>query len=325
MLPLLLLLATALTPSGGLAGAGTTLQEQQQQQQQHQQLQQLDVSEAGRASATPLWQHSSVFDGSHKHVRHKKGEGHAATPYFHEPHQNASTVTAQLGATAYLTCRVSRLDDKTVSWVRRENGRDEIKLLTWGLHTYSNDDRYSLCLEQPNNWQLQIKYTQRRDAGTYECQISTHPPIVLLVHLNIVSPVVDILDERGVSIKEQFYKSGSTIELECTISQMPQAQTFILWRHGDHMLNYDTSRGGISVKTDMSSSVIVSTLSVANATSRDTGNYTCSLGDVATGRVFVHVLNGEQPQAMHGSSRADLCCFTVLLLSLLPPLLTLLR
>ncbi|XP_050700202.1 uncharacterized protein LOC126987329 isoform X3 [Eriocheir sinensis] len=250
MLPLLLLLATALTPSGGLAGAGTTLQEQQQQQQQHQQLQQLDVSEAGRASATPLWQHSSVFDGSsrlysHKHVRHKKGEGHAATPYFHEPHQNASTVTAQLGATAYLTCRVSRLDDKTVSWVRRENGRDEIKLLTWGLHTYSNDDRYSLCLEQPNNWQLQIKYTQRRDAGTYECQISTHPPIVLLVHLNIVSPVVDILDERGVSIKEQFYKSGSTIELECTISQMPQAQTFILWRHGDHMLNYDTSRGGI--------------------------------------------------------------------------------
>lgn len=42
----------------------------------------------------------------------------------------------------------------------------------------------------------------------------------------------------------------------------------------------------------MSSSVIVSTLSVANATSRDTGNYTCSLGDVATGRVFVHVLDG---------------------------------
>ena len=59
------------------------------------------------------------------------------------------------------------------------------------------------------------------------------------------APVVDILDERSASVGEKFYKSGSTIELKCTISQMPQAQTFILWRHGEHMLNYDTTRGGI--------------------------------------------------------------------------------
>ena len=43
----------------------------------------------------------------------------------------------------------------------------------------------------------------------------------------------------------------------------------------------------------MSSPVIVSTLYIANATPRDSGNYTCALGDVATGAVMVHILDGK--------------------------------
>ncbi|XP_047738118.1 uncharacterized protein LOC108677199 [Hyalella azteca] len=203
-----------------------------------------------------------------------------------------------------------------VSWVKRKG--DEIRLLTWGLQTFGNDERYSLNFENPDNWKLQIKYTQRRDEGTYECQVSTHPPRVLVANLRIVAPVVEIIDERGANVGEKFYKTGSTIELRCTISQMPQAQTFILWRHGDHMLNYDTSRGGISVKTDMSSSVIVSTLYIANATPRDSGNYTCSLGDVATGGVLVHILNGEHPAAMQRNSKTRfLDTWYLLLMSLI--------
>ncbi|XP_042223149.1 titin homolog isoform X2 [Homarus americanus] len=270
------------------------------------------------ASLSSLWSYSTVTEDRYDHALH--GDQHELTPYFQD-YDNTTNITAQLGSTAYLNCRVNRLRDKTVSWVRRDGSK--IKLLTWGLHTYSNDARYSLSFEHPNNWKLQIKYTQRRDQGTYECQVSTHPPKVLSVRLNIVAPVVEIIDERGASVQEKFYKTGSTIELKCTISQMPQAQTFILWRHGDHMLNYDTSRGGISVKTDMSSSVIVSTLFIANATPTDSGNYTCSLGDVATGSVLVHVLNGEHPAAMqHGSGTKDLCSLSlVLVLAVLTTLL----
>ncbi|XP_066989527.1 opioid-binding protein/cell adhesion molecule-like isoform X1 [Macrobrachium rosenbergii] len=265
--------------------------------------------DGGSASLSSLWSYSTVTEDRYDHALH--GDQHELTPYFQD-FENSTNITAQLGSTAYLNCRVNRLHEKTVSWVRRDG--DKIKLITWGLHTYSNDARYSLNFEHPNNWKLQIKYTQRRDQGTYECQISTHPPKILYVRLNIVAPVVEIIDERGASVQEKFYKTGSTIELKCTISQMPQAQTFILWRHGEHMLNYDTSRGGISVKTDMSSSVIVSTLFIANATPRDSGNYTCSLGDVATGGVLVHILNGEHPAAMqHGSGTNDLCSLAYVL------------
>lgn len=58
-------------------------------------------------------------------------------------------------------------------------------------------------------------------------------------------PKVEIVDERGVKTSDKFYKSGSTIELKCVISRVPQPTSYVTWKHGLRMLNYDTSRGGI--------------------------------------------------------------------------------
>lgn len=58
-------------------------------------------------------------------------------------------------------------------------------------------------------------------------------------------PKVEIVDERGDAIPDKFYKAGSTIELKCVISQVPQPSSYVTWKHGQRMLNYDTSRGGI--------------------------------------------------------------------------------
>jgi len=71
-----------------------------------------------------------------------------------------------------------------VSWVRRKDGK-ELELLTVGLHAYTGDSRYTVEFQYPHNWRLQIKYANKRDEGTYECQISTHPPRVIRVHLHI--------------------------------------------------------------------------------------------------------------------------------------------
>ncbi|KAI5722222.1 hypothetical protein M8J76_005543 [Diaphorina citri] len=124
---------------------------------------------------------------------------------------------------------------------------------------------------------------------------------------------MDIADERGVSIKNKYYNSGSTIELKCTITKIPQPNHFILWKHGNRVLNYDTSRGGISVKTDMLHNGAKSRLFIANAVATDSGNYTCSLAENAATVVTVHVLNGETPAAMqHGGSSPTHNLVTVL-------------
>lgn len=55
-----------------------------------------------------------------------------------------------------------------------------------GLHTYSGDERLSINFEQPNNWKLRIKPVKEDDEGHYQCQVSSHPPIVLHVTLTVI-------------------------------------------------------------------------------------------------------------------------------------------
>jgi len=92
-------------------------------------------------------------------------------------------VTALVGQVAYLNCRVKNLGNRTVSWVRHR----DIHLLTVGRYTYTSDQRFE-ALHSPHteDWQLRVKYPQRKDTGVYECQISTTPPIGHFVHLHVV-------------------------------------------------------------------------------------------------------------------------------------------
>ncbi|PNF22814.1 hypothetical protein B7P43_G02530 [Cryptotermes secundus] len=127
-----------------------------------------------------------IFD-THSNLNKHHHHDHKWGPHFEEVElgANATNITVQVGSTANLNCRISLLQDKTVSWVRRKHGEDDLQLLTVGLHTYSGDSRYTVEFQYPNNWRLQIKFTNKRDEGTYECQISTHPPKVIQIHLHI--------------------------------------------------------------------------------------------------------------------------------------------
>ncbi|KAG8232736.1 hypothetical protein J437_LFUL013097, partial [Ladona fulva] len=185
----------------------------------------------------------------------------------------------------YFSCPNSR----EVSWVRRKGG--EPQLITFGLHTYSSDSRYSLNYQLPNDWKLQIKFANKRDEGHYECQVSSHPPRIFHVFLIVVVPKVEIVDERGIPIVDKFYKESSTIELKCVISHVSHSSSYVTWKHGQRILNYDTSRGGISVKTDILADGAMSRLFIAYAKKYDSGNYTCALGDVASNTVYIYVLH----------------------------------
>jgi hypothetical protein len=71
-----------------------------------------------------------------------------------------------------------------VSWIKRKNVQ---QLLTVGLTTYANDERFqAIHFHHSEDWTLQIKYVQPRDAGLYECQVSTHPPTSIFLFLEVV-------------------------------------------------------------------------------------------------------------------------------------------
>ncbi|ODM97540.1 Fibroblast growth factor receptor 1, partial [Orchesella cincta] len=115
-------------------------------------------------------------------------------PYFDKEY--SKNVTALVGKTASLTCRVRNSGNRTISWVRHR----DIHLLTVGRDTYTSDQRFQ-AVHKPHSdeWMLQIRYPQvssnylyldpghfERDSGIYECQISTTPPIGHFVHLIVV-------------------------------------------------------------------------------------------------------------------------------------------
>lgn len=76
-----------------------------------------------------------------------------------------------------------------MSWIRKK----DYHLLTVGLTTYSSDERFSAThLRRSEDWTLQIKYVQQRDAGIYECQVSTHPPTSIFLNLKVIGKIVTL-------------------------------------------------------------------------------------------------------------------------------------
>ncbi|XP_075972643.1 neurotrimin-like isoform X2 [Anticarsia gemmatalis] len=219
----------------------------------------------------------------------------------------SKNVTALLGKTAYLNCRVKNLGNKTlnmqVSWVRHR----DIHLLTVGRYTYTSDQRFrAIHLPHSEDWTLQIKYPQHRDSGIYECQISTTPHMSHFIHLNVVEPTTEIIGGPDLYIDR-----GSTINLTCVVLYSPEPPAYIFWNHNDAIISYDSPRGGVSVVTEKGETT-TSFLLIQQARPSDSGTYQCNPSNAQSKSVVVHVLNansifplsGEYPAAMQRGGQA---------------------
>lgn len=70
-----------------------------------------------------------------------------------------------------------------MSWIRHR----DLHILTVGGYTYTSDQRFQATFHRDTeDWTLQIKWAQKRDAGTYECQVSTQPVTSHFVDLKVV-------------------------------------------------------------------------------------------------------------------------------------------
>ncbi|XP_052758415.1 uncharacterized protein LOC113510740 isoform X2 [Galleria mellonella] len=224
-------------------------------------------------------------------------------PNFEDtPEGNITKTTIQLGEDAYLNCRISLLLDKTVSWVRRR-GRDEMpELLTVGGITYAADNRVTVAKRYPGNWRLLIREVKPDDEGVYECQISTHPPRVSRTYLHVNTPQVWVVDEAGAPLLEKYYEAESTLALVCRARHV-ETPALLTWLHEGRALNADTTRGGISVKTEQVAGGADSLLRLARVNTSDSGNYTCAVRGARSHTVSVHVLN-ESLAELHAGTRS---------------------
>ncbi|CRK97488.1 CLUMA_CG010877, isoform A [Clunio marinus] len=239
---------------------------------------------------------NDFFDHSDYLKKHEHGFRYG--PHFETG--NVTNITVQVGNTFYLHCKISLLQDKTVSWVRRKSGENGLELLTVGKQTYSGDPRYSVDFQYPNNWRLKIASAQKIDEATYECQISTSPPRFIHYNVRVNAPTIRIVDEQGISLLDKYYEVDSTIRLTCIVRHISMMSSVVYWIHNNFtILNYDVIRGGISVKTDLMEIGANSTLLVAKVNKTDSGNYTCSIGESQQYTVLVHVLNESLAELHH--------------------------
>lgn len=108
---------------------------------------------------------------------------------IHQPHSLISwylslSLSLQfLALVLFLTLFHHKYNHLQVSWIRHR----DIHILTVGTYTYTTDQRFQTAFHRDfNEWTLQIKWAQKRDAGMYECQISTIPIKSFSVRLNVV-------------------------------------------------------------------------------------------------------------------------------------------
>ncbi|XP_034238783.1 tapasin-related protein-like [Thrips palmi] len=232
---------------------------------------------------------------AHKHMHHNQRFG----PTFET---NATSMTVQVGNTATIDCKISLLQDNAVSWVLRKPSEDSLRLLTVGQMTYSGDARHAVEFLYPNNWRLTVQNMTKQDEGMYECQISTHPPKLIRTRILVNVPEVLIVDEKGRPIQDKHYEAKSTIRLSCIVRHVYMTGNVVSWIHQGVLLNQDSQRGGISVKSELREDGAESVLNVARVDKADAGNYTCSISPTHRTTVLVHILDGESMSELHGAA-----------------------
>ncbi|XP_071525117.1 uncharacterized protein [Panulirus ornatus] len=201
-------------------------------------------------------------------------------------------MTAHLGDEATLPCTVRQLGDKSVSWVRMRDA----DILTVDRYTFVGDERFeSHYSSSTETWNLVIKYVQERDAGLYECQVSTEPKMSQLFSLRVVIPKVMIVPEG-----DRYVKAGSTVRVDCQITDVVQLPDYIFWYHGDkRVMDIHDPNLLVTVKRT-GVEAITSTLTIHKVRQEQSGNYTCMPSNLHAASVTLHVLNEKHPAAMQG-------------------------
>lgn len=210
---------------------------------------------------------------------------------------HTANVTALAGETTSLNCRVHRLGNRSVSWLKR----DTIHLLTVGRYTYTSDLRFEgKHVAGSLDWSLLLRDATPSDSGEYDCQVSTTPPIAVTIFLNVKESETVIL-----GAPEVYVQVGSTINLTCVVSNTARPPLKVEWEKDGQLLSYLGPRPGVSLVTDKAERTVVS-LIMAEAKLNDSGSYFCQpfsrnmTEDLPIANISVHVIRGANIDQLSG-------------------------
>jgi len=235
-----------------------------------------------------------VYEHIHNTLSYSKD-----VPYFEvTTERNVSVV---VGQTSHLNCTVRDLGDRTVSWIQKSS----LHVLTSSVITFTGDSRFS-CLHssQSDTWTLQIRYTQLRDMGEYQCQVNTEPKISMSVFLHVTEAHAHIHDSDGGG--DIMVKRGSNIELNCTVESGDRVHhsLAVFWYLDGNVIDWMGQTGpgnGVQVM-EKRGKMLESILRITNVRLEHGGKYTCGPTTGISDSVMVHVIAGEQTEAIHVNS-----------------------
>ncbi|XP_038221991.1 uncharacterized protein LOC119839661 [Zerene cesonia] len=244
----------------------------------------------------------------------------AAEPPAFALNQHTALV-ARAGDSAALRCKVLRLADRAVSWVRSS----DLQILTHAGAVFTADSRVSCAsardagpglaapdaddiLTSEEDWDpyasvhiLRIERLRLGDSGRYECQINTEPKLSLFYNLTVIDtalPEVLVMPVGG-SVARGALGGAARLACEARYEPAPGSRLApdavaalpplrLRWTHKGEMLDPQSSRGGISLDTERWAGRAVSRLTLAQLTAADAGRYSCAAAGVSAD-LFVHL------------------------------------
>jgi len=225
-------------------------------------------------------------------------------PQFEEADNEIVTITE--GDTAVIRCKIGFLNNESVSWIREQDSH----IISVDQEIFISDDRFVSNIQRLSNlWMLKIRYASARDAGSYECQVSTVPKMSKIFHLKVVIPKVDILGGPTLYIQ-----SGSYLQLECMISHTLSPPQFVMWEHGGRVVP-----GNTVTVTSKHEIVTKSVLTIDRVTHQSAGTYFCLPDNISPATINISIVNNLEEQmavvniAMSISSAELLLSFVTLL------------
>lgn len=140
-----------------------------------------------------------------------------------------------------------------MAWIRHR----DIHILTIGSYTYTTDQRFHVTYNKEKGESiLEIKWASIRDAGLYECQISSEPITSLFVNLDVVGKYEQFMNNNvlllylvyistnfGLTVPtaviwgapEISVERGNMINITCSINYSNEPPAYIFWYHQDEV------------------------------------------------------------------------------------------